>query len=214
MQTFLSFALDGPFPQNHLTATGYSVDDYVAGPLEDWVDGAIRLDGKRVLRLKGGESEAFRMLDALRLFKLAVSLGGTESLASHPSSTTHSDYSPEAKARHLAASGGVAMVGAYLPPIQSLEIPKRPPSIQIVDLSGTLHGMPQGPVPIEGNLVKREWLPSYDSPPQAGPGGRAGKAARWAAARMATSRSGSGRSSRPPSTSSPTATGCWAGSSP
>ena len=39
------------------------------------------------------------MLNALRIFKLAVSLGGTESLASHPSSTTHSDYSCEAKAR-------------------------------------------------------------------------------------------------------------------
>jgi methionine-gamma-lyase len=51
------------------------------------------------LRLKGGEAEAFRMLNALRLFKLAVSLGGTESLVSHPSSTTHSDYTPEAKAR-------------------------------------------------------------------------------------------------------------------
>ncbi|HZW16698.1 MAG TPA: cystathionine gamma-synthase family protein [Brevundimonas sp.] len=51
------------------------------------------------LRLKGGEAEAFRMLNALRLFKLAVSLGGTESLVSHPSSTTHSDYSAEAKAR-------------------------------------------------------------------------------------------------------------------
>ncbi|KQW83028.1 cystathionine gamma-synthase family protein [Brevundimonas sp. Root1279] len=49
------------------------------------------------LRLKGGEAEAFRMLNALQLFKLAVSLGGTESLVSHPSSTTHSDYSPEAK---------------------------------------------------------------------------------------------------------------------
>lgn len=51
------------------------------------------------IRLKGGEGEAFRFLNALRLFKLAVSLGGTESLVSHPSSTTHSDYSPEAKAR-------------------------------------------------------------------------------------------------------------------
>ncbi|HYC98071.1 cystathionine gamma-synthase family protein [Brevundimonas sp.] len=51
------------------------------------------------LRLKGGEAEAFRMLNALQLFKLAVSLGGTESLVSHPSSTTHSDYSPEAKTR-------------------------------------------------------------------------------------------------------------------
>jgi methionine-gamma-lyase len=51
------------------------------------------------LRLKGGEAESFRMLNALQLFKLAVSLGGTESLASHPSSMTHSDYSAEAKAR-------------------------------------------------------------------------------------------------------------------
>jgi methionine-gamma-lyase len=51
------------------------------------------------IRLHGGEAEAFRMLNALRIFKLAVSLGGTESLASHPSSTTHSDYSCEAKAR-------------------------------------------------------------------------------------------------------------------
>jgi methionine-gamma-lyase len=38
----------------------------------------------------GGELEAFRVLNALQLFKLAVSLGGTESLASHPASTTHS----------------------------------------------------------------------------------------------------------------------------
>lgn len=51
------------------------------------------------IRLKGGEAEAFRLLNGLTLFKLAVSLGGTESLASHPSSTTHSDYAPEAKAR-------------------------------------------------------------------------------------------------------------------
>ncbi|AWN49164.1 cystathionine gamma-synthase family protein [Methylobacterium terrae] len=38
----------------------------------------------------GGEPGAFRVLNALQLFKLAVSLGGTESLASHPASTTHS----------------------------------------------------------------------------------------------------------------------------
>ena len=40
--------------------------------------------------IAGGEAEAFRVLNALQLFKLAVSLGGTESLASHPASTTHS----------------------------------------------------------------------------------------------------------------------------
>ena len=48
--------------------------------------------------LKGGEAEAFRFLDALRIIKLAVSLGGTESLASHPASMTHADVSPEDKA--------------------------------------------------------------------------------------------------------------------
>jgi methionine-gamma-lyase len=39
--------------------------------------------------VKGGEAEAFRLLDNLRLVKLAVSLGGTESLASHPAAMTH-----------------------------------------------------------------------------------------------------------------------------
>ncbi len=36
----------------------------------------------------------------------------------------------------IGAVGTVAYVGAHLPPIQSLEIPKRPPSIQIVDVRG------------------------------------------------------------------------------
>jgi methionine-gamma-lyase len=40
--------------------------------------------------VKGGEAEAFRLLDALQVIKLAVSLGGTETLISHPASTTHS----------------------------------------------------------------------------------------------------------------------------
>jgi methionine-gamma-lyase len=38
-----------------------------------------------------GEAGAFRFLNALGLVKLAVSLGGTESLAEHPASMTHSD---------------------------------------------------------------------------------------------------------------------------
>jgi methionine-gamma-lyase len=43
----------------------------------------------------GGEAEAFRFLNALQVFRLAVSLGGTESLAEHPASMTHSDVDPE-----------------------------------------------------------------------------------------------------------------------
>src|SRR5262249_60931117 len=36
----------------------------------------------------------------------------------------------------IGAAGFAAWVGAHLPPIQSLEIPKRAPSIQIVDMQG------------------------------------------------------------------------------
>lgn len=39
--------------------------------------------------IKGGEKEAFKFLNSLQLVKLAVSLGGTESLAEHPKSMTH-----------------------------------------------------------------------------------------------------------------------------
>jgi methionine-gamma-lyase len=45
--------------------------------------------------LVGGEAESFRLLNHLKLFHLAVSLGGTESLAEHPASMTHSDVDPE-----------------------------------------------------------------------------------------------------------------------
>ena len=41
-----------------------------------------------------GEAGAFRFLNNLQLVKLAVSLGGTESLAEHPATMTHSDISP------------------------------------------------------------------------------------------------------------------------
>ena len=49
--------------------------------------------------VKGGEPEAFRLLDALRVIKLAVSLGGTESLISHPASTTHSGVDKDTRDR-------------------------------------------------------------------------------------------------------------------
>jgi methionine-gamma-lyase len=48
--------------------------------------------------INGGEKEAFAFLDALRVFKLAVSLGSTESLAQHPAAMTHSGLKAEDKA--------------------------------------------------------------------------------------------------------------------
>ncbi|HEX6133711.1 MAG TPA: cystathionine gamma-synthase family protein [Longimicrobiales bacterium] len=49
--------------------------------------------------IDGGEAEAFRVLNALEVAKLAVSLGGTETLASHPASMTHADVPPDERAR-------------------------------------------------------------------------------------------------------------------
>ena len=49
--------------------------------------------------VKGGLREAFKVLNALQVFKLAVSLGGTESLASHPATMTHSGIAPEVRSR-------------------------------------------------------------------------------------------------------------------
>ncbi|HZK98904.1 MAG TPA: cystathionine gamma-synthase family protein [Caulobacteraceae bacterium] len=48
--------------------------------------------------LRGGREAAFKVLDNLQVFKLAVSLGGTESLACHPGSTTHSGVSANEQA--------------------------------------------------------------------------------------------------------------------
>jgi methionine-gamma-lyase len=48
--------------------------------------------------LRGGEREAFAFLNHLKLFKLAVSLGSTESLAQHPATMTHAALPPEVMA--------------------------------------------------------------------------------------------------------------------
>ncbi len=49
--------------------------------------------------VRGAEQEAFRLLDAVREFKLAVSLGGIETLIEHPATMTHSDMTAEEKRR-------------------------------------------------------------------------------------------------------------------
>jgi methionine-gamma-lyase len=48
---------------------------------------------------KGGLPEAFGCLNRMQVFKLAVSLGGTESLACHPATTTHSGVPKDVRER-------------------------------------------------------------------------------------------------------------------
>ncbi|MBA3699672.1 MAG: LamG domain-containing protein [Planctomycetes bacterium] len=42
---------DDRIPGNDLSGAGFTADDYVVGPLEDWVRGALRFDGKRTLAM-------------------------------------------------------------------------------------------------------------------------------------------------------------------
>jgi len=49
--------------------------------------------------LRGGLDEVRAFLGAVRLFSLAESLGGVESLVAHPASMTHAAMDPEARAR-------------------------------------------------------------------------------------------------------------------
>src|SRR5271157_4189620 len=46
-------------------------------------------------RLKGGQDAVFRMLENVRLFTVAESLGGVESLIEHPVTMTHASVPPE-----------------------------------------------------------------------------------------------------------------------
>ncbi len=48
-------------------------------------------------RVRGGQEEVFRLLGAVRLFTLAESLGGVESLIEHPWTMTHASVPPEVR---------------------------------------------------------------------------------------------------------------------
>jgi cystathionine gamma-lyase len=48
--------------------------------------------------LKGGLDESRRFLEAVRVFSLAESLGGVESLIEHPAIMTHASVAPEDRA--------------------------------------------------------------------------------------------------------------------
>lgn len=59
--------------------------------------------------IHGGEAEAFRLLNALKIVKLAVSLGGTESLMEHPATMTHSDV-PAERATRMGVTPGMVRI--------------------------------------------------------------------------------------------------------
>ena len=67
------------------------------------LDGTPAFGGMITIFLKGGLAESRRMLEAVRIFALAESLGGVESLIEHPAIMTHASV-PEAQRAELGIS--------------------------------------------------------------------------------------------------------------
>lgn len=63
--------------------------------------------------VKGGEKEAFAVLDRFKICRLAVSLGGTESLVEHPMTMTHSDV-PRAELEAINVTPGMIRMSVGL----------------------------------------------------------------------------------------------------
>jgi methionine-gamma-lyase len=57
------------------------------------------------ITVDGGREGAFRVLNRLKLFQLAVSLGSSESLAQHPASMTHVAVPDEVKKKFGISEG-------------------------------------------------------------------------------------------------------------
>jgi cystathionine gamma-lyase len=74
-------------PQHDLATRQMRLDDAPAG------------GGMVTIGLKGGLDESRRFLEAVRVFALAESLGGVESLIEHPAIMTHASVPPEARAK-------------------------------------------------------------------------------------------------------------------
>ncbi len=59
--------------------------------------------------IKGGQAEAFRFIDRLRLFSLLANVADVKSLVIHPASTTHSQLSPEELAEQGIGEGTIRL---------------------------------------------------------------------------------------------------------
>jgi methionine-gamma-lyase len=85
-----SARLVAEFLRGHPKVAGVTYLGFVDGPARAVFDRQCRGTGSTFsFHLHGGEAEAFRLLDALRLLRLAVSLGGSETLICNPATTTH-----------------------------------------------------------------------------------------------------------------------------
>ena len=75
-------------------------------PQADLVKRQMRMSGGLLtFELEGGSDAAVRLVDGVRVFRIATSLGGPESLITHPFSTTHVGLTPEEMAEQAITPG-------------------------------------------------------------------------------------------------------------
>ena len=92
--------------------------------------GASAFGGMITLELKGGLAEARRFLEHCKVFALAESLGGVESLIEHPATMTHSSV-PDAARDALGISAGLCRLSVGIEDVRDLQ----------ADLTAALSGM-------------------------------------------------------------------------
>jgi cystathionine gamma-lyase len=86
--------------------------------------------GTFAFRIKGGRDEAFRFLSGVKLFTLAESLGGVESLIEHPATMTHLSM-PEDVRTKIGITDDLIRVSVGIEHIEDL----------LADLEQALHGI-------------------------------------------------------------------------
>ena len=70
--------------------------------------------------LKGGQSQAWRFIDALRIFSITANLGDAKSTVTHPATTTHGRLTPEQR-QAAGISGGLVRLAVGLESEQDLQ---------------------------------------------------------------------------------------------
>lgn len=90
-----------------------------SGALEDADEGGFPFGGMISFRIRGGAEEAERFLTSTRLFTLAESLGGVESLAEHPAKMTHGSI-PEAERAILGIGDNLVRLSVGIEEVEDL----------------------------------------------------------------------------------------------
>lgn len=98
------------FLESHAQVASVAYPGLASHPQQALAKSQMALPGAMIaFELKGGVEAGRKFMNNLQLWTRAVSLGDAESLAQHPASMTHSNYTPEERAEHLVSDGLVRL---------------------------------------------------------------------------------------------------------